>query len=152
LIEGRISASAQVQYLFWFLVVEIFSWGLDTTAFNFEWPEAPTAISGLGLWILLVKLAGPVLAYAANGGRSGQDFLVRFFALSFPIRVRCLVAILLLAIPARVTSPLLSGASLFWLCFNVLHYTGLIVSLRKLHTNSRDHASRGATPGSPSTA
>jgi len=143
---GEVKAFQQVQYLLAFLVLEIFSWGVDTEIFKFSWNDVKTYSAPVGVGICVVKLLGPYAAYWANGGRQGSDFLNRFLTLSLPIRVRCLVLLLLLALPARALAGFLHGVrgtqtgdafagvgvGLFWLAFNLAHYAWLAFTLRGL--------------------
>src|SRR5882724_9983599 len=69
---GEIKAFQQVQYLLAFLVLEIFSWGVDTEIFQFSWNDVKTYSAPIGVGILAVKLLGPYAAYWANGGRQGS--------------------------------------------------------------------------------
>lgn len=143
---GEVKAFQQVQYLLAFLVLEIFSWGVDTEIFKFSWNDVKTYSAPVGIGICVVKLLGPYAAYLANGGRQGSDLLNRFLTLSLPIRVRCLVLLPLLALPARALAGFLHrmqgapagdafagvGAGLFWLAFNLAHYAWLAFTLRGL--------------------
>jgi hypothetical protein len=143
---GEITALQQIQYLLAFLAFELFSWGVDTEVFAFSWNDAKTLSAPIGMGILVVKLLGPYVVYLANGGRAGSDLLNRFIVLSLPIRVRCLVLLLLLAWPARILAAFIQGfrgaptgdlfagvgAGLFWLYFSIAHYAWLSLTLRGL--------------------
>lgn len=154
LLALSVPASAQIQYLIWFLVIELFSWGVNTEQYTFGWQKGSIYGDAFGVATIIVKVIGPILAYRANGGSDGQDFLLRFFTLSFPIRVRSVVLILLLAAPAAIVEGAFSGIAaamnfeyervyqtakigFFWLAFNMLHYVWLSRSMRELRRQTR---------------
>ncbi len=150
--QGRIGASAQIQYLATFLAIELFAWGADTMMYSFAWEDNRSNSDFVAIPLFVIKIIGPVLAYFSNGGRRGRDFLLRFFALSFPICWRLLAAELL-AIPliwlaatfaeARFSIPHQPafrglGAGIFWLLFNLGHYSVLCIVLGKLRKQPRE--------------
>jgi hypothetical protein len=138
------SGPAQAGYLTVFLVLEIFSWGLDTEVFKFAHDDNRSYWLPVALALIAVKLLGPFLSYLACRPADPARFTDRFFALSCPIRLRVLISLLAALIPALFVARMIevflhlpkeglfqgNEAGCFWLAFNIWHYVWLAITLR----------------------
>ena len=143
-------------YLTVFLVLEIFSWGLDTEIFKFAAPQNRSYWLSVFLVLIVVKLLGPCASYRAYRPADPARFTDRFIALSCPIRVRVLTFLLMALLPLWFVIRLIEGflhlpkggllqgsqVGLFWLAFNLWHYIWLAMTLKPFNRPSVTGRSR----------
>ncbi|GLT14073.1 hypothetical protein [Vibrio algivorus] len=73
-------------------------------------PENPSIYDRLtSLLNILIVAVGTYLAYKANGAAKGEDFLGRFFSLSFVVTIRFSVLLMPVLIVLSIFESLLSG-------------------------------------------
>lgn len=151
LIAAPPSGAAQVVYITVFFLLDIFSWGLNTELFSLSHPASRSYWLSIGLALPTVKLLGPVVTYLCYRPAPASRFTDRFFALSTPIRVQVLLFMLLLLVPFWLVrifiegvldldrGSLLGGAGvgIFWLGFNLWHYTWLAFRMRSFRSATR---------------
>jgi hypothetical protein len=144
--DGTVLPVMQLFLCLAFVLLELFSWAVNTSAWT-----APQHSSEVGGMILVIKIAGLIAAWFANGGGRGVDFISRFIALSFPTRMRSIATLILLWLPVVCVVAFLNGLGVVsnsaraanfvfaysFVGFNVLHYWFLCGVLRKVRETTR---------------
>lgn len=113
--------------------------------FHVFMPENPSMYDRLAsLLNILTVAAGTYLAYRANGASKGEDFLGRFFSLSFVVTVRFTVFLIPVFIVLSVFDSLLQGFSdgvmgnllevLVFALWTILLYVNIIKHISQVRT------------------